>query len=82
LPQVFAVVAHHVTDISVGQGVSAVGTTWNIEWVKIDDPEAAVQSTFEQGLAKGAARFRRLEGAWWGASTGYFLATTGGTIAC
>jgi len=60
--------------------VSAVGTTWNVEWVKIDDPEATVLSTFAQGLAKGGARFRRLEGAWWGASTGYFLATTGGTL--
>jgi len=63
------------------RAVSGVGTTWNIEWVKIDDPAAATQSTFAQGFAKGAARFRRLEGAWWSVSTGYFLATTGGTIA-
>jgi secreted PhoX family phosphatase len=61
--------------------VSAVGTTWDIEWVRIDDPWAQVQSTFAQGFAKGGARFRRLEGAWWGNVTGYFLATTGGTIA-
>jgi secreted PhoX family phosphatase len=63
------------------RSVSVVGTTWEIEWVRIDDPEAKVQSTFAQGSAKGGARFRRLEGAWWSTSTGYFLATTGGTIA-
>ena len=61
--------------------VSAVGTAWNIEWVRIDDPDATTQTTFAQGFAKGGARFRRLEGAWWGVSTGYFLATTGGTLA-
>jgi secreted PhoX family phosphatase len=61
--------------------VAAVGTTWNVEWVKIDDPDATTKRTFTQGFEKGGARFRRLEGAWWGVSTGYFLATTGGTIA-
>ena len=61
--------------------MSAVGTTWNIEWVKIDDPEATTQTTLAQGFAKGGARFRWLEGAWWSVSTGYVLATTGGTIA-
>ena len=61
--------------------VSAIGTTWDIEWVRIDDPWAQIQSTFAQGFAKGGARFRRLEGAWWGHVTGYFLATSGGTIA-
>ena len=45
------------------------------------DPTAATTSTFAQGFAKGGARFRRLEGAWWGTTLGYFLATTGGTIA-
>ena len=58
---------------------SVVGTTWNVEWVKIDDPEALVDSTFAQGSKKGGAQFRRLEGAWWGSVLGYFLATTGGT---
>jgi hypothetical protein len=72
------VVGVHQADL---RSVSAVGTTWNIEWVKIDDPEATTLSTFAQGFAKGGARFRRLEGAWWSVSTGYFLATSGGTIA-
>lgn len=40
------------------RSVSAVGTTWNIEWVKIDDPDATTETTFAQGFAKGGARFR------------------------
>ena len=30
--------------------------------------------------AKGGARFSRLEGAWWGEDTGYFLSTNGGSV--
>jgi len=63
------------------RSASTIGTTWDVEWVRIDDPSARLQSTFSQGFAKGGARFRRLEGAWWGNVRGYFLATTGGTIA-
>ncbi len=60
--------------------VSAVGTTWDVEWVAIDDPDAQTASTFSQGAAapKGGAGFRRLEGCWWGVHTGYFLSTNGG----
>ena len=61
--------------------VSTVGMTWNVEWVKINDPKAEAKSTFLQGYEDGkGARFRRLEGAWWGDTTGYFLATTGGSV--
>jgi uncharacterized protein len=64
---------------NVNLGVSyPVGTTWDVEWVRIDDPTAATLSCFRQGAAKGAARFDRLEGAWWGDRTGYFLSTNGG----
>jgi secreted PhoX family phosphatase len=58
----------------------ALGTTWDVEWVKIDDPTAAAQSTYTQGANKGGARFARLEGAWWGDQTGYFLSTSGGVV--
>ena len=58
--------------------VAIAGTKWDVEWVRIDDPAASVATCFAQGSAKGGARFRRLEGAWWGDQTGYFLATTGG----
>lgn len=59
--------------------VSTIGQTWDVEWVRIDDPSARTMSTFAQGSAKGGATFRRLEGAWWGTTRGYFLATDGGT---
>jgi secreted PhoX family phosphatase len=46
--------------------------------VPIADPEAIVTETVQQGIAQGGARFRRLEGCWWGESKGYFLSTNGG----
>jgi len=55
-----------------------VGTSWKVDWVRIDDPLAQTLSCYEQGAAKGGATFRRLEGAWWGDRTGYFLSTNGG----
>jgi hypothetical protein len=57
-----------------------LGTTWPVTWVRITDPHASEQSLFAQGMANGAARFRRLEGAWWGDRVGYFLSTSGGQI--
>jgi secreted PhoX family phosphatase len=67
-------------------GAFPIGTTWKYEWVRIDDPTAAAERVYEQGRAKGAARFRRLEGSWWSYSRnplrnrGYFLSTDGGQI--
>jgi secreted PhoX family phosphatase len=55
-------------------------TTWDLEWIRIDDPEALVKPVFSQGSIRGGARFSRLEGAWWGDRTGYFLSTRGGSI--
>ena len=57
-----------------------IGTTWDAKWVRIDDPSAATLSCYAQGHAKGGARFSRLEGAWWGHRTGYFLSTNGGSV--
>ena len=56
-----------------------IGTTFDVKWVRIDDPSAAAVSTVQQGIAKGGTTFRRLEGAWWGDRTGYFLSTNGGS---
>ena len=56
-----------------------IGSKWDVMWVPVQDPRASVQSVFEQGSAKGGARFSRLEGAWWGERTGYFLSTNGGS---
>ena len=60
--------------------VEKVGTTWDVEWVWISDPTAAVDSTYVQGASAPyfGAQFRRLEGCWWGDQTGYFLSTNGG----
>ena len=57
-----------------------IGTKWDVTWVRVNDPAAAVHSCFAQGAARGGARFIRLEGAWWGDSTGFFLSTSGGSI--
>jgi uncharacterized protein len=58
----------------------APGTMWDVEWVKIDDPAATARSTYLQGADRGGARFSRLEGAWWGDRTGFFLTTNGGVV--
>ena len=61
-------------------GFHAIGTKWDVTWVRVADPSASVQSCFDQGAMKGGARFIRLEGAWWGDRTGYFLSTSGGSV--
>jgi hypothetical protein len=63
-------------DLGVGY---PIGTRWDVDWVRIDDPAAKEQSTFQQGRRQGAARLQRLEGAWWGEAVGYFLSTSGGS---
>jgi hypothetical protein len=51
-------------------------------WVDVDDAdpnlEAGAPRVFRQGLAKGGARFARLEGCWWGDGTVYINSTSGG----
>jgi uncharacterized protein len=46
----------------------------SVEWVQIDapDPPLGSPTPFEQGIAKGAARFYSLEGAVWGDDRVYF----------
>jgi hypothetical protein len=61
-------------------GAFPLGTSWQVEWVRIEDPTAATTSVYAQGRALGGARFRRLEGAWWGHKVGYFLSTDGGQV--
>ncbi len=55
-----------------------------VEWVTIDvaDPvdNVLANSTRAQGQAKGAARFRRGEGAWYGQGKVYFVSTSGGAV--
>lgn len=59
-------------------------------WVDIDTPDPDLETgtsaqrqlrrTFRQGLAKGGARFARLEGCWWGDNSVYLNSTSGGAV--
>jgi uncharacterized protein len=57
-----------------------------IRWVPIDDPDRAHdrardgRGVFAQGLARGAATFARLEGAWYGSGKIFITATSGGDV--
>jgi secreted PhoX family phosphatase len=58
-------------------------TPRRVKWVQIDNPDSDAATlpggfVFNQGLAKGAARFARLEGCWYGDNSIYFNATSGG----
>jgi secreted PhoX family phosphatase len=68
-------------NVDMGVGYP-IGTKWDVEWVRIADPLATRRSTFAQGRLQGAARFQRLEGAWWGDRVGYFISTSGGAEQC
>ncbi|NNE11400.1 MAG: DUF839 domain-containing protein [Ilumatobacter sp.] len=72
-------------DLSLGQ---APGATYAVEWVTIDDPDPtmppgttndeAIVMVGDQGRAKGAAIFSRLEGAYATRDLIYFVSTQGG----
>ncbi len=70
--QMLAVAGEPRFDTSRGRKQGAV---WLAHWVDIEDPDQAVS---EQGFAAGAARFRRLEGAFPGDDGIYFVSTSGG----
>ncbi len=60
------------------------GEALPVRWVKIDEPDPSLtavgdpRSTFNQGWAKGGAKFNRLEGCWEEDSTIFFVSTSGG----
>ena len=56
------------------------GVEYFTSWVTIDNPDYAAGETRPalQGQSKGAAVFRRLEGAWWGNDRAYIVSTSGG----
>lgn len=58
----------------------ADGTSWDVEWVTIDQPEVINPRNYTQGYDKGAARFARLEGCWYDTGLVYFTSTSGGGI--
>ena len=61
---------------------SMLPTYLDTAWVDIENPdpdlEAGEESCFEQGLSRGGASFRRLEGSWFGLGKVYFTSTDGG----
>jgi len=69
-------------------GHQAPRTTYDVAWVTIDDPDPdfapgttndqAISAVGDQGRARGAARFSRLEGAVYDAGLIYFTSTQGG----
>ena len=51
---------------------------FNVEWVDIDDVESPNNDLRLRGFQKGAARFARAEGIWYGKDELYFACTSGG----
>jgi uncharacterized protein len=67
-------------DASRGQ---AINVPLPVRWVDVPDPDPATaevnaSAVFDQGRARGGARFRRLEGAWFEGGSLFFVSTTGG----
>ena len=66
------------------RGPDARRSALPVQWVRIDDPDPTLTasptrgSTFNQGWAKGGAKFNRLEGCWEDDSTIFFVSTSGG----
>jgi hypothetical protein len=78
--QMLAIEGRPNYDTGTGQ---KVGAPLRARWVDIADPDPKENGNnptaiFDQGFAKGAARFARLEGCWYGDKSIYFHATNGG----
>ena len=79
--EMLAITGRPNVDLRQGQ---TRGARLPVSWVKIDNPDppltrvADPNSTFNQGWAKGAAKFNRLEGCWEDDSTIFFVSTSGG----
>jgi secreted PhoX family phosphatase len=57
-----------------------VNQPFEVEWVDIEDVESPEDNLRYQGFDKGAARFARGEGMWFGNNEFYFACTNGGNI--
>ncbi|HEU4748590.1 MAG TPA: alkaline phosphatase PhoX, partial [Gemmatimonadaceae bacterium] len=84
LLQMLAIDGRPNYDTATGQ---RMGTSLPARWVNIDDPDPSgaggtdPAAVFNQGFARGGARFSRLEGSWWGDKGVFFHATNGGDAA-
>jgi secreted PhoX family phosphatase len=57
-----------------------VGTSMPVEWVDLENVESPENDLRYQGFDKGAARFARGEGMWYGKNEIFFACTNGGKI--
>jgi uncharacterized protein len=78
--EMLAIVGRANYDTADGQ---EIGRTHAVHWVAIDNPDPSgtsgdTSAVFAQGFTRGAARFSRLEGCWWGDGGVFFHATNGG----
>jgi secreted PhoX family phosphatase len=76
--QILAVKGRPSADLRDGQ---RQGTPLPVEWITIEEPDPAGEApnaVFQEGFAKGAAMFNRLEGCWEGAGSIFFASTSGG----
>ena len=55
------------------------GTRLNVDWVHLDEVEAPQDDLRYRGFDRGAARFARGEGMWYGNDAVYFACTNGGS---
>lgn len=64
-------------DLAVGL---AIGNSFEIDWVTVDDPDSKALSPFEQAHEKGAAIINRGEGLWFYDGSVFFVSTEGGPL--
>jgi len=65
------------TSNAAGQSV-APGSVMDVDWIDMDNVEAPNNDLRFRAWERGAARFRRGEGTWFGRKSVYFTCTTGG----
>lgn len=64
------------------QRLIQVSSTFDAQWIDLEEVESPKDDLREQGFARGAARFARGEGMWWGKGSVYFACTNGGMAKC
>jgi hypothetical protein len=64
------------------QQTVAVGQKLGVRWMPIDETDSPEDDLRYRGFERGAARFARGEGMWWGNDSVYFACTTGGRLRC
>jgi secreted PhoX family phosphatase len=56
------------------------GTTFEVEWMDLENVDTPTDDLRKRGFADGAARFAREEGMWYGDGAAYMACTNGGEI--